>query len=109
MPSTPNLQPPYYAVIFSSSIANADGYAEAAQRMVELAATMPGYLGIESARGADGFGITVSYWRDEESIMNWRKHVEHLEAQARGKRDWYQHYELRVAKVERAYTGPEGR
>ena len=67
-----NFKPPYYAVIFSSSLANATGYDETAQRMVELAATMPGYLGIESARGTDGFGITVSYWRDEEAIANWR-------------------------------------
>jgi len=114
MPFAENLQPPYYAVIFSSTLttdglSNDAGYHKTAQRMVELAAAMPGYLGIESARGADGLGITVSYWHDEESIANWRKHAEHLEAQARGKRDWYQHYELRIAKVERAYDGPKGR
>ena len=70
---------------------------------------MPGYLGIESARGADGVGITVSYWASEADIANWKRHTEHRTAQDRGKKQWYEHYELRVAKVERAYNGPAGR
>ena len=102
--------PPYYAVIFTAQRTPADGgYAETADRMVELAAAMPGYLGIESARGADGFGITVSYWASEEAIVNWKREAEHQRAQSMGKTDWYEHYELRVAKVERAYNGPAGR
>ena len=104
------LQPPYFAVIFSSQLRSEDRiYQATARRMVELAAAMPGFLGIESARGADGFGITVSYWRDEEAIAQWRTHSEHLATQQRGKHGWYEHYELRVAKVDRAYAGPEGR
>jgi len=102
--------PPYFAVIFSSKRKPGDhGYQLVAQRMEELARAMPGFLGIESTRGDDGFGITVSYWRDETAVSGWREHAEHLLAQARGKRDWYEHYEIRVAKVERAYSGPEGR
>ena len=105
-----DLEPPYYAVIFSSSRTSGDhGYEETASRMAELAATMPGYLGIESARSADGVGLTVSYWRDEASIANWKQHVDHLAAQRRGIRDWYERYEVRIAKVERAYRGPQGR
>jgi heme-degrading monooxygenase HmoA len=77
--------------------------------MVELAQTMPGYLGIESARDADGFGITVSYWRDEESISAWKRQSEHVLAQERGKGEWYEHYEIRVAKVERSYSGPKNK
>jgi heme-degrading monooxygenase HmoA len=105
-----DLKPPYYAVIFPSQRTPGDqGYEETAKLMAELAQTMPGYLGIESARSADGFGITVSYWRDEASIRNWRRYSEHVMAQERGKREWYQHYELRIARVERSYSGPEGR
>ncbi|WP_459873598.1 antibiotic biosynthesis monooxygenase family protein [Halomonas shantousis] len=44
-------EPPYYAVIFSSHRTEGDhGYAAMAERMVALAATQPGFLGIESAR-----------------------------------------------------------
>ena len=104
------LTPPYFAVIFTSKLKpGADDYGTTAKRMLELAQTMPGYLGIESARNAEGFGITVSYWRDEESIRHWKAHLEHRDVQERGKREFYEHYEGRVARVERDYSGPEGR
>ncbi len=97
-------EPPYYAVIFTSQRTEGDrGYEHMAQRMAELAAQQPGCLGIESVRGADGFGITVSYWSDEDSIKAWKAHLEHKPAQDAGKRVWYSDYQLRIAKVERDY------
>jgi heme-degrading monooxygenase HmoA len=101
-------EPPYYAVIFSS-LRNADdeaGYTAAADRMLELAAQQPGFLGAESARGTDGFGITVSYWTSERDIGAWKHQAEHAATRAHGRRHWYEHFELRVAKVERAYGKP---
>ena len=100
--TTPN--PPYYAVIFSSQRSEGDaGYGAMADRMVELASQQSGFLGVESARGSDGFGITVSYWTSTDAIAQWKANVEHLAAQDLGRTLWYAHYELRVAKVERAY------
>ncbi|HWP18502.1 MAG TPA: antibiotic biosynthesis monooxygenase [Burkholderiaceae bacterium] len=94
-------EPPYYAVIFSSRrTPDDDGYGEMAERMVELARAQPGFLGVESARGADGFGITVSYWRSLEDIAAWKAHAEHREAQRLGHRRWYESFDLRIAKVE---------
>ncbi len=102
--------PPYYAVIFTSMRTNVEhGYAAMAEEMDALARQQPGCLGAESARDPGGFGITVSYWRDEASIAAWKSEAQHLVAQKLGKELWYAHYELRVAKVERAYSGPEGR
>ena len=96
---------PYYSVIFSSQrTAGEDGYAHMADRMVELASTQPGFLGVESARGDDGFGITVSYWESLDAIAAWKAHAEHRIAQDTGKALWYEHYELRIARVERAYA-----
>jgi len=98
---------PYYAVIFSSRRTPGDtGYECMAARMMELAAQQPGFLGAESARDADGFGITVSYWTTEEAIAAWRRHAEHRMAQKQGKARWYAHYALREARVERAWNGP---
>ncbi len=95
---------PYYAVIFSSRRSDdGQGYEQMAERMAALAAGQPGFLGAESARGADGFGITVSYWASEAAIAAWRAHAEHRMAQENGKANWYAHYEVRVARVERAY------
>lgn len=60
-------EPPYYAVIFTSLRTDGDsGYVEMAEKMVELAAKRPGFIGVESAR--ENVGITVSYWQDLDSI-----------------------------------------
>ena len=102
--------PPYYAVIFTSRLTDrADGYEAMAAAMFDLALKQPGCLGAETARRADGLGITVAYFADEASISAWKQNADHLGAQRLGKERWYSHYELRVAKVERAYSGPDGR
>ncbi len=96
--------PPYFAVIFSSLRTPGEhGYGATADRMAALAAQQPGYLGAESTRGEDGFGITVSYWESEAAIRAWKAQSEHIIAQETGIATWYEHYEIRVAKVERAY------
>ena len=95
---------PYVAVIFTSQRNAPDpAYDAMATAMVELAGRQPGYLGAESARGADGLGITVSYWTDEAAIAAWRAELRHQAARDAGRLRWYRHYELRVARVERAY------
>jgi heme-degrading monooxygenase HmoA len=81
-------------------------FAHTPEKMAALAAAQPGYLGAESVRGIDGFGITVSYWASAESIAAWKADVEHAAAQEMGKARWYEHYEIRIAKVERAYGKP---
>jgi len=98
-------EPPYYAVIFTSTRTPGDeGYGDMSEKMLELAPQQPGFLGVESARGEDGLGITVSYWESEESIANWRSNAEHRVAQSEGMRRWYAEFTTRVARVERART-----
>lgn len=98
-------EPPYYAVIVSSLLdaGNLDGYAPVGERMTELGTAQPGYLGRESKRDADGRELTVLYDRDAESIAAWKRHPEHVEAQRRGREQWYADYHIEVARVERAY------
>lgn len=99
--------PPYFAVIFTSRRTTVDdGYGAVADRMVELAAGQPGFLGVDSARGPDGLGITVSYWASEAAVAAWKANAEHRVAQITGNKKWYEHFEVRVARVERAYSGP---
>ena len=98
--STP--KPPYYAVIFTSLRTDGDdGYAAMTDRMNELAAQQPGFLGIESVR--ENLGITVSYWDSLESIKHWKANLEHQEAQKSGRERWYSAFKVRIAKVERDY------
>ncbi|KAB0498944.1 antibiotic biosynthesis monooxygenase family protein [Pseudomonas vancouverensis] len=96
--------PPYFAVIFTSLRTEGDqGYAEAAARMLELVREQPGFLGVESARGEDGLGITVSYWTSEAAIVAWKHHPEHTAIRERGRSTWYARCHTRVCRVERDY------
>ena len=102
-------EPPYYAVIFTSRGTEGDhGYGAMARKMEKLGANRDGYLGIESVRGADGTGITVSYWRDEAAILAWKRDTEHQKAQRGGWETWYAAYAVRIARVERAYGFQRG-
>jgi heme-degrading monooxygenase HmoA len=100
-------KPPYFSVTFSSKRSGMDtGYEDMAERMQQLASKQDGYLGIESARADNGFGITVSYWTSLEAILAWRTQAEHKVAQNAGREQWYEHYEVRIARVERSYGMP---
>jgi heme-degrading monooxygenase HmoA len=96
--------PPYWAAIFTSrrNERPGDGYEQTADRMFDLACEQPGFLGYETAR-SDGLGITVSYWRNEADIAAWKAQAEHVDAQREGRARWYDAYDLRIARVERAY------
>lgn len=98
-------EPPYYSVVFTSqrTATGDEAYATTAARMLELARRQDGYLGFESVRDESGLGITVSYWRDEDSIRKWYAVGEHQEAQANGRTLWYEAFCVRVSKVERQY------
>ncbi len=93
--------PPYYAVIFTSEKMADEGYSEMSDRMMELSEQQDGFLGIESVR--EKLGITVSYWRDLESIKKWKMNTDHLQAQQKGRSDWYKNYKVRICLVERDY------
>ena len=94
------------AVIFTSRRRDddPDGYDAAAQAMAALAARQPGYRGVDSARGADGVGITVSYWADEASAVAWRRQAEHSLIRAQGRERWYDRYQVMVTRIERSYA-----
>ncbi|MBN4081537.1 antibiotic biosynthesis monooxygenase [bacterium AH-315-C07] len=98
--STPS--PPYYTVIFTSVMKeDISGYEETADRMIELAKKQPGFLGVETAR--EEIGITVSYWKDLESIKAWKMNDEHSAVRQQGKSEWYRKFKVRIALVEKEY------
>jgi heme-degrading monooxygenase HmoA len=87
-------------VIFTSTLKPAQqGYGAMADKMIAMVSQQKGFLGFDSARGEGGLGITVSYWESRESIAAWKAVVEHREAQARGRKDWYSHFSVRIAEV----------
>lgn len=93
------------AVIFVAQRTGEDdsGYFAAASAMDALAATQPGYVGVNSVRRDDGLGITVSYWKNGDAAKAWRDHPDHAAIRDAGRDRWYQHYSLHVAEIARSY------
>lgn len=93
---------PYFAVIFTSIRTEGDnGYSAMADAMEQAAQQQPGYIGMDHARSE--MGITISYWHTLEDIKNWKAHTEHMQAQMKGRNEWYAQYKVRICKVEREY------
>ena len=93
---------PYYAVIFTSTQKeNIEGYSDMAEKMETLAKQQKGFLGMDSARNT--IGITVSYWESLDAIKNWKQQTAHLQAQQKGRQNWYSWYKVRICKVELEY------
>src|SRR5947209_4991632 len=100
-----DMMQPYYAVIFTSmKRQSATEYELTFERMKELSSQQPGFLGITIARNADGKGITVCYSDSLAAIKNWKMNSDHQFAQSMGKKEWYQYYSTRIAKVEEEYS-----
>lgn len=98
----------HFAVIFTSLRTEGDrGYGAMSDELEKRLKDQPGFLGMESAHGADGAGITVCYWSSMEAIAAWKAVPIHQEAQARGRAEWYQRYKVRVCRVEREYGFPD--
>ncbi|MFT5750576.1 MAG: heme-degrading monooxygenase HmoA [Flavobacteriales bacterium] len=98
-----NHKPPYYAVIFTTKqTAVTAGYTETTDHMEALAKEHAGYLGMDHARSE--IGITISYWETLEDIARWKAQRDHLKAQQKGIKEWYEHYTVKICKVERVYS-----
>lgn len=59
----------------------------------------PGFIDVKGYTSEDGERLTVVWWRDEESLREWRELMRHRQAQQTGRAKWYQYYEMEVASV----------
>src|SRR5919206_124075 len=64
-----------------------------------------GFISIERFQSltTEGKILSLSFWRDEEAVKNWRNVQEHRMAQAKGRGGVFADYRLRVASVIRDY------
>ena len=65
-----------------------------------------GFISVERFQSLSNEGkfVSVSFWRDEQAVKTWREHAEHRLAQARGKKEIFADFRIRVAEVIRDYT-----
>lgn len=101
-PAAANNGPPYAVIFVSQLRPDAQGYADAAERMMELVRAQPGFRGVESVRSGDGLGVTVSYWDSLDAIAAWKKQPEHAAIQQIGRSRWYSRFAIQVCRIERA-------
>lgn len=91
---------PYYAVIFTSIRTEEDnGYEKVSDELLNIVSQQKGFLGAESVRNKEGFGVTISYWDSLESIQIWKHNLSHQKAKELGKTMWYSSYRIRICKV----------
>lgn len=97
-----------HAVIFEVEIKEGkkDAYLGIAAHLKEQLVKMPGFLSIERFESLvnEGKLLSLSYWEDEESLLNWKKNIDHMAAQKNGRESIFKDYRISIAKIERDYT-----
>ncbi len=78
-------------------------YRATSRRMHELVEGWPGFLSLKEYTGEDGEVLDIARFADEASLESWRKEPEHLEAQRRGREEFYDHFRIQALKVIRDY------
>src|SRR5690606_18597629 len=95
------------AVIFEvwADDENRPVYLDIAAELRPLLDTIDGFISIERFESlyTPGKILSLSFWRDEEAIAQWRQLEAHRTAQARGRGGVFQDYRLRIAGVIRDY------
>ncbi|PSW16190.1 antibiotic biosynthesis monooxygenase [Photobacterium rosenbergii] len=95
------------AVIFEVQVAEGktSEYLDIANEIRPLLAGIEGFISIERFQSLTNEGkvLSLSFWRDEESIKQWRRIESHRLAQAKGRNGVFESYRLRVAGVIRDY------
>jgi heme-degrading monooxygenase HmoA len=85
---------------------------EKKQEYLDIAASLrpeldkiPGFISIERFQSLNDPGkiLSLSFWKDEESIQQWRNLEMHRNAQSKGRQEIFKDYHLRIADVKRDY------
>lgn len=83
-----------------------DEYLEIAAELKPLLQTIDGFISIErfKSMAVEGKVLSLSFWRDEGAVKQWRNLETHRAAQAKGRKNIFDDYRIRIAEVARDYT-----
>ena len=98
--------PTEVVVIFTTHLrdgADSEAYRKTSRRMHELVERIPGFISIKAYTGEDGEEIDLVRFANEDSLKAWKEQPEHLEAQRRGREEFYDRYSVQACKVVRDY------
>ena len=97
-----------YAVIFEVELEEGgqEQYLTIAVKLKEQLVTMPGFLTIERFESLvnEGKILSLSFWERKEDIDNWKKNLDHMNAQSQGRAKLFKDYRIRLAQVYKDYT-----
>ena len=105
MPTNPDQEKkPSLVILFRSKLTEQAGedYQAMNSELEVLVHQNPGFVEAKSYTAADGERLTVVWWRDEESLTEWRNQMRHREAQNTGRQKWYEYYDVEVATIVRS-------
>lgn len=90
-------------VLFRSKLTPAAGedYAREAAAMNEYVKSQPGFIAVKSFTAEDGERLTIVWWKDRETLEQWRHNPSHAEVKKTGRQRWYEYYKMEVAEVYR--------
>ncbi len=101
------------AVIFEvhPHAAGRDEYLQTAAKLRGFLENRDGFISIERFQSLvdEGKVLSLSFWRDEAAIREWRNLLEHRQAQAKGRKRLFKSYRIRVAEVLRDYSSSDHR
>jgi heme-degrading monooxygenase HmoA len=82
-----------------------DRYLDIAADLRPLLDEIDGFISIErfESLSEPGKVLSLSFWRDEEAVRQWRALESHRDAQRAGRQEVFSDYRLRVAAVMRDY------
>jgi heme-degrading monooxygenase HmoA len=82
-----------------------EAYLDAAAKLRPLLEQMDGFVSIERFESLTEPGkvLSLSFWRDEEAVAQWRRLEAHRKTQELGRNAYFADYRLRVASVLRDY------
>ena len=97
-----------FAVIFEvePNVTKVDEYLDIAKTLKDQLEKIDGFISVErfQSLGDQEKLLSLSFWRDEAAILEWRKQVDHQQAQSKGYHNLFSNYRIRVAKIIRDYT-----
>jgi heme-degrading monooxygenase HmoA len=76
-------------------------YGQWAERISQLAQTMPGYVSHKIFVAADGERVTLVEFESEEHVRAWATHPDHLQAKKKGRESFYSEYRIQICSVVR--------
>lgn len=87
-----------------------DDYLAYAKRLRPELERIDGFIENErfASKRRKGWLVSLSSWRDEKALIRWRTHALHHEVQAKGRREVFRDYHLRVGEITADTEAPDG-